>query len=144
MLQLEEKKKELSSQLKESEQALFDNLDPEVRQAIVKKVERDKREEFEALKYHSLGCSERCRCKNDGLQRDVDRSKPIIDCFKAFEWCDPCQQHEKAKERYTCSQGCGRRFFAKAIPLFTEYSNQDQKISDLRVKLKKLEDLETE
>ena len=121
MLLLEEKKKELSVQLKTTEQMIFDNMDPELRNAIVKKVERDKREEFEALKYHTLGCSERCRCKNDGLQRELDRSKPLIDCFKQFEFCDLCKLHEDAKKKYTCQQGCGRRFFALALPLFENY-----------------------
>lgn len=111
-------------------------MEPELRKAIVKKVERDKREEFEALKYHDKGCSQRCRTKNDCLQKDLDRTAPMFEAARKFTWCDQCVNYEAVKVKYVCKEGCGRRFYAECVPIVDSYQKSQSTIEELKRKVK--------
>ena len=84
---MEKEKLELKPKLKEFEFKLIENTNPDLYKTYKRMILKDETERLEKLKYHSKGCSEKCRVKAQIYELEVKRNKDIADLFLDFEWC---------------------------------------------------------
>jgi len=75
---MEEKRKELQGQLKDAEKLLVDKMDPQLLETVKKVLRREMKNEIDAMRTDSTGCTEKCKIKNRVLEADLERHKSIV------------------------------------------------------------------
>ncbi len=96
--------------------------------------------EIDAMRNDSTGCTEKCKIKNRVLEADLERHKSIVQAMISYKWCPECSQIEPGAAKTVCQAGCGRGLHSTCVPLMKSYGKQDQIIQELNAKLAKLEE----